>query len=121
MLAGSSVSRHHDQRRAKRPAAAALQLQIDAIALQPLIEAVVAATVAQLDADRAKLDGKLCYSEDEAAQLLDLEPHVLRDERRRGRIGASSIVDQVSWFRSSFTDTPSFSTSIVMHNLMRIP
>lgn len=70
----------------------ALSLNLDAAALRPLISAVVAETIAQLRNDEAKLDGKLAYSEEEAARLLGLEPHVLRDERRRGRIEASQIV-----------------------------
>jgi hypothetical protein len=60
--------------------------------LAPLIRAIAAEVVASLDAARQVADGKLAYSESEAAALLGLQPHVLRDERRRGRIGASSIV-----------------------------
>jgi hypothetical protein len=68
-------------------------LQLDPQALRPVIEAVVSEVLAQLEGARAALpDGRLCYSEEEAARLLGLEPHVLRDERRRGRIIASSIV-----------------------------
>ncbi len=71
---------------------AAIALSIEPAALAPLIRAVVAEVVAQLDSDRARLDDRLAYSEEEAARLLGLEPHVLRDERRRGRIGASQVV-----------------------------
>jgi len=70
-----------------------LSLAIDHAALDSLIASVVERTLAQVDADRAKVDaGQLCYSEEEAARLLFLEPHVLGDERRRGRIAASQIV-----------------------------
>jgi hypothetical protein len=60
----------------------------------PIIKAVVAETLAQLEADRRLVpeNGRLAFTEEEAARLLGLEPHQLRDERRRGRIGASSIV-----------------------------
>jgi hypothetical protein len=51
-----------------------------------------AETVAQLEADRAKLGSRLAYTEEEAARLLGLEPHQLRDERGRGRITFSRIV-----------------------------
>jgi hypothetical protein len=73
----------------------ALSLQLDPDALRPLVAAVVAEVLAQLQTDAARLDAggnRLAFSEEEAARLLGLEPHVLRDERRRGCIAASSIV-----------------------------
>jgi excisionase family DNA binding protein len=69
-----------------------LHLQIDPQALRPLIEEVVNLVLARLESERAHLNGKLCYSEPEAAELLGLKEHQLRDERRRGRIRAASIV-----------------------------
>ena len=69
-----------------------LSLHLDPEALRPLVRVVVAEVAAQLDADRAQVGGRLCYSEAEAAALLGVGEHVLRDERRRGRIKASQIV-----------------------------
>jgi hypothetical protein len=69
-----------------------VNIQLDPDALRPLIQQVVAETVVQLEAERAQLNGRLAYSEPEAAALLGLEPHVLRDERLRGNIVASAIV-----------------------------
>jgi hypothetical protein len=66
-----------------------LQLQFDPAALAPLVRMIVAETVAALDADRDRLAAKLAFSEAEAARLLSLHPHQLRDERLRGRIQAS--------------------------------
>ena len=60
--------------------------------LRPIVEAVVEQTVARLDAARRQLPDKLAYSEEEAARLLGVHTHVLRDERLRGRITASQIV-----------------------------
>jgi excisionase family DNA binding protein len=72
---------------------AGLSLQLGPDALRPLIAEIVAEALRQLEAARARVpDGRLAYSEEEAARLLGLEPHVLRDERRRGRIGASQVV-----------------------------
>jgi hypothetical protein len=65
-----------------------VNLSIDPEALRPLIAEVVAQTLAALDADR----GRLAYSEAEAARMLGLNPHQLRDERLRGRITATQIV-----------------------------
>ena len=59
--------------------------------LRPLIADVVREVIAQLEADRASAPDKV-YSEPEAAAWLGVGPHVLRDERLRGRITASSIV-----------------------------
>jgi hypothetical protein len=71
---------------------AGVSLQLDPEALRPLIEATVREAVAQVDGDRARLNGDLCYTEQEAAALLRLNEHQLRDERRRSRIRASAIV-----------------------------
>jgi hypothetical protein len=72
----------------------AFSLHLHGQALIPLIRAVVTEVLAQLEADRQQLpaDGRIAFSEEEAARMLGLEPHQLRDERRRGRVAASSIV-----------------------------
>lgn len=69
-----------------------LRLHMPPDALRPLIEEVVAEVLARLETVRPTLDGRLGFSEEEAARLLSLQPHVLRDERLRGRIRASHIV-----------------------------
>ena len=68
-----------------------MKLEIDPAELEPVIRRVVEETVAVLEQRRADLDGE-AFSEERASRLLDLEPHVLRDERLRGRITASQIV-----------------------------
>lgn len=57
--------------------------------IQSTVQETVVTVLAQLDGDRAKLNDRLAYSEHEAAALLGLEWHQLRDERRRGRVSAS--------------------------------
>lgn len=57
--------------------------------IQDTVRITVAAVLTQLENDRAKLNGRLAYGEHEAAALLGLERHQLRDERRRGRVKAS--------------------------------
>jgi hypothetical protein len=56
------------------------------------LQEVATQVLAILDADRARLDDRIAYCEEAAARLLELEPHQLRDERRRGRITASTVV-----------------------------
>ncbi len=67
----------------------ALRLDLDPEVLDPVIRRAVEAALAAVDADRAALDGKIAYGEAEAARLLSLHPHQLRDERLRGRVKAS--------------------------------
>src|SRR5262245_28986424 len=82
-----------------------LNLQLDPTVLEPLIRHVVEQTLAALDAERGGLDGQLAYSEETAARLLELEPHVLADERRRGRIRASQIVGRrIRYTREDLTN-----------------
>jgi hypothetical protein len=68
-----------------------LNLQLDAAILEPIIRKVVAETITQMEAERAKLGDRLAYSEAEAARLLSLRPHQLRDARLDGRITASQV------------------------------
>lgn len=81
---------------------AGLSLSLPPNALRPLIEQIVTTAIAQLEGERARLDdSRLAYSEPEAAALLGLEPHQLRDERRRGRIEFSQVVGRrIRYLRS---------------------
>lgn len=71
-----------------------LALHLDAEALRPLVREIVAEVLSQYREAEVQAigDGRLAYSEPEAARMLGLQPHQLRDERLRGRIAASSIV-----------------------------
>jgi hypothetical protein len=68
-----------------------LTFQFPSDTLRPLIEAIVDAALARLDADRSAFGVKEVYSEVEAAQMLGLNVWSLRDERKRGRIVGSQI------------------------------
>src|SRR5438105_4997953 len=75
------------------PSPAPVALAIDPAALRPIISAAVAEVLAQTATQAARIPADaICFTEEEAARLLRLEPHVLRDERLRGRIDASQIV-----------------------------
>lgn len=69
-----------------------VKLELDADVLAPIVEKIVAATLAKLDTTQQRMDDRLAFSEAEAARMLSLNPHQLRDERIRGRIRASQIV-----------------------------
>ena len=68
-----------------------MKFQFDANDLRPLVELVVAETIERLEVERAKLNGQLGYPEPQAAALLGLAPHQLRDARLRGEVRATRI------------------------------
>jgi hypothetical protein len=82
-----------------------LALALDPDALRPLIAAVVSETLAQLERARSGDAARMAFSEPEAARLLGLQPHQLRDERLRGRIAASQVVGRrIRYLRSDLED-----------------
>lgn len=78
-----------------------LELNLDAELLRPMVKQIVATVLAELDGDESKLGDRIAFSEPEAAALIGLKPHQLRDERLRGRIGASCVVKRgIRYLRS---------------------
>jgi hypothetical protein len=79
-----------------------MRLEANDIAdLQPIIAAAVRSTLEQIQADEAKLDGqRLGYPEGEAAALLGVRSHVLRDARLRGEINGKLIGKRIVYARS---------------------
>ena len=69
-----------------------MTLQMDPSVLEPLVGEIVDRTVARIEADRTRLGDKVCYSEEEAARLLGLKRHQLRDARLAGKVQCSQIV-----------------------------
>jgi hypothetical protein len=69
-----------------------LSLAIDPGPLAELVRRLVAEALAELRDQEQKLPDRLAYSEPEAARLIGLNAHQLRDERLRKRISASRIV-----------------------------
>jgi hypothetical protein len=67
-----------------------LSLSLPPELLRPLVRQVVEETIARLEQARAALPAdRLAYTEPEAAALLGLRVHQLRDERLRGNVKAS--------------------------------
>jgi hypothetical protein len=69
--------------------------------LEPIIAAAVRATLAEIQTTEAKLNGRLGYPEPEAAALLGIERHALRDARLRGEVSARKIGKRVVYSRSA--------------------
>lgn len=68
-----------------------MRLDLEAEDLRPLVEQVVTAVLDRMRAAEAQAGGRLGYRETEAAELLGLRPHQLRDARRRGEIRATRV------------------------------
>ncbi len=82
----------------------AVAVVMDASAFRAAVAEVVADAMSRLDAARASAGEKIAYTEAEAARLLSLNQHQLRDERRRGRITGSVIVGrQVRYTKDDLT------------------
>ena len=67
--------------------------------LRPLIQAVVRETLQQIEAEHAATNGRLAFSEGEAASLLGVQRHTLRDCRRRGEISARKVGKEYRYTR----------------------
>ena len=69
-----------------------MRLDADDIrSLRPVIAAVVADGLSELQQQHNRLSDRLAYSEAEAAALLGVQRHVLRDCRLRGEISARKV------------------------------
>jgi hypothetical protein len=69
--------------------------------LQPVIAAAVRATLEQIHAEDATLDGeRIGYPEAEAAALIGVRSHVLRDARLRGEINGRLVGKKIVYARS---------------------
>jgi len=78
-----------------------MNMQLSPSDLRPLVEAVVAEVVSQLQASEAMLGrDRLAYTEPEAAKLLGVRSHVMRDARLRGEIVATRVGGRIAYERS---------------------
>jgi len=64
----------------------------------------VAEALEKIEDERAKFNGRLAYTEPEAAVLLGVKPHVLRDCRRRGELQGAKVGSRVLYTRADLLD-----------------
>jgi hypothetical protein len=76
-----------------------VRIQFDNDDLRPLVRLAVAEALDRMEAERAKLNGKLAFPEPEAAALLGVKPYVLRDCRRRGELQGSKVGSKIVYTR----------------------
>lgn len=82
-----------------------LNLQLDVAELKPLFKAIVAETIAELEAIRDTLPNRIAFNESEAADMLGLNRHQLRDLRYEGKISYSrGIGNRIFYQRSDLID-----------------
>ena len=81
-----------------------LKIEFDREELRPLVRLAVAEALDHLEAERAKLYGKLAFPEAEAAILLGVKPHVLRDCRRRGELQGAKVGSKIVYTRNDLLD-----------------
>lgn len=81
-----------------------MKFLIDTAELRPLVEAVVAEAVSAIQRSGLDDDGRLAYPEPEAAQLLGLASHQLRDARLRGEITATKLGGRIGYERGELID-----------------
>lgn len=68
------------------------ELKLDAAELRPLVREIVTEVLGELEEYRLVYNGRLAFSEQEAADLLGLNSWQLRDLRLAGKIGHTRIV-----------------------------
>lgn len=73
-----------------------MNLSINPEELRPVITAIVAEVLAQTS---ALGDARLAFTEPEAAGLLGIKPHALRDARLRQEIRATKIGGRIGYSR----------------------
>lgn len=74
-----------------------LQLNVDRETLRPLVEEIVTEIIEQTGGDPMRI----AYSEREAAALLGLAPHQLRDRRLEGKVNATRIGKEYRYTRAA--------------------
>jgi hypothetical protein len=75
-----------------------VRIELESTDLKPLVAAIVAEALQAIDSG-GDGDGRLAYSEAEAAELLGIGRHVLRDVRLAGKITATKAGGRIAYER----------------------
>ena len=81
-----------------------MTIQFNQDDLRPLVHLAVAEALDRMEEERAKLKGRLALTEPEAAVLLGVKPHVLRDCRRRGELQGAKVGSKIVYTRPDLLD-----------------
>ena len=81
-----------------------LKIEFDRDELRPLVHLAVTEALERMEEERAKFNGRLAFTEPEAAVLLGVKPHVLRDCRRRGELQGAKVGSRIVYTRADLLD-----------------
>jgi hypothetical protein len=77
-----------------------MRIERDHETLRPLVHMAVAEALGRMEEERAKLSGRLAFTEPEAAVMLGVKAHVLRDCRRRGELQGAKVGSKIVYTRA---------------------
>ena len=81
-----------------------VRIQFDPDDLRPLVALAVAEALDRMEEERAKFQGRLAFTEPEAAVLLGVKPHVLRDCRRRDELQGAKVGSKIVYTRADLIE-----------------
>jgi hypothetical protein len=81
-----------------------VKIEFDGDALRPLVHLAVAEALDCMEEERAKFNGRLAFTEPEAAVLMGVKPHVLRDCRRRGELQGAKVGSRIVYTRADLLE-----------------
>lgn len=77
-----------------------MTFNLDPAELRPLIASIVSEVLVATENATTGVGDRLAYLEPEAAALLGLKPHQLRDARRRGEVIATKAAGRIAYEKS---------------------
>jgi len=77
-----------------------VKIVLEATDLRPLMETIVKETLRIIDESSRATGERIAFTEPEAAALLGIAPHVLRDRRLDGEVSASRCGRRILYKRS---------------------
>ena len=78
-----------------------MQINLDDADVESLVTKVVAKVLAEREATDTKFGNRLAFTEPEAAALIGVQPHTLRDCRLRGELVGSKVGKRVMYSRDT--------------------
>ena len=76
-----------------------VRIELDEAVFQSLVDTAVQRALDRIGEERTQLNGRLAYTEPEAAALVGVKPYVLRDCRRRGELPGAKVGSKIVYSR----------------------
>lgn len=81
-----------------------MKIELNDDGLRTVVEMAVAEALDRLEEERAKLHGRLAFTEPEAAAQLGVKPCVLLDCRRRGELRGAKVGSRIVYTRDDLLE-----------------